>query len=294
MPLIHTSTFKIRFYECDLYGHVNNTNYLRYMQEAAFDASAAAGYDAQRYEHMGRTWHVHASDIEYVKPLKYGEAVEVKTWIQDFRRVTSRRAYEMRCVETGDLVVKATTDWAFLDRTTQKPTLIPRELLEAFYADGLPDEQPAREKFPAQPPPPEGVYRMRRRVQWRDCDSAKHVNNSVYAEYVEDCGMQCIAHYKWPAMRMVEWGLGIFYRRLWIEYVQPAWFDDEIQITAWLSDVKRATAMRHFTVSRVADGALLARVSVLGVCADITTGAPRRIPQEMLDDFAPNISTVGV
>ena len=34
-PLITTCAFPVRFYECDAYGHVNNTHYLRYMQEAA-------------------------------------------------------------------------------------------------------------------------------------------------------------------------------------------------------------------------------------------------------------------
>ena len=49
--------------------------------------------------------------------------------------------------------------------------------------------------------------------------------------------------------------------------------------------------MRHFHVRRPSDGALLARINVLGVCADVASGVPRRIPQEMLDDFAPNIAS---
>jgi acyl-CoA thioesterase FadM len=64
---------------------------------------------------------------------------------------------------------------------------------------------------------------------------------------------------------------------------------DELDIAVWISDVKRATAMRHFTITRVRDGELLARAHIVGVCAEIATGAPRRIPQELLDDFAPNI-----
>lgn len=290
MPLVHTSAFKIRFYECDLYGHVNNANYLRYMQEAAFEASAAAGYDPQRYAQMNRVWYAHATDIEYIRPLKYGDTVAVKTWVMDFRRVTSRRAYELRATAGSELAARATTDWAFLDSATRKPAPIPDELIRCFFPDAVPDAQPQRERFPAAPPPPPGAYRTRRRAQWRECDSAGHVNNAVYAEWAEECGMQCIAHYRWPVLRMADEGIGIFYRRMWIEHVQPALFDDEIEVVAWLSAVKRATAMRHFTVTRVGDGALLARINVLGVCADIATGAPRRIPQAMLDDFAPNIA----
>ena len=277
MPLIHTSRFKVRYYECDLYGHVNNTNYLRYMQEAAFEASAAAGYDAARYEQMNRAWYVRATDVDYIRPLKFDDEIEIKTWIADFRRVTSRRAYELRLVATGELVGKGSTDWAFVDRTTERPAPIPDSLLQDFFPEGLPAEQAEREKFPTAPPPPPGAFRVRHRVQWRELDPTGHVNNAIYAEWGEDGGMQCIAHYKWPAARMAEAGLGIFYRRMWIEHVQAARQDDEVEITAWLSDMKRVTAMRHFLITRVADGATLAKINILGVCANITTGAPTRI-----------------
>ena len=53
MPLTNTTKFRVRYVECDAYGHVNNANYLRYMQEAAFAASAAVGYDVRRYDEIG-------------------------------------------------------------------------------------------------------------------------------------------------------------------------------------------------------------------------------------------------
>src|SRR5439155_20426757 len=93
MPLTHERTFRVRHYECDAYGHVNNTNYLRYMQEAAFDASAAAGYDLARYAALGNHWLVRETEIEYLAPLRYGHSVRVTTWVEDFHRVRSRRAY---------------------------------------------------------------------------------------------------------------------------------------------------------------------------------------------------------
>ena len=46
MPRTHERTFRIRHYECDAYENVYYTNYLRYMQETAMDASAAAGFGA--------------------------------------------------------------------------------------------------------------------------------------------------------------------------------------------------------------------------------------------------------
>ncbi|HZY44476.1 MAG TPA: acyl-CoA thioesterase [Anaerolineae bacterium] len=48
MPLTHIGKFKVRYTECDQNGHVNNANYLRYMQEAAFDASTSAANNFDR------------------------------------------------------------------------------------------------------------------------------------------------------------------------------------------------------------------------------------------------------
>jgi acyl-CoA thioester hydrolase len=85
-------------------------------------------------------------------------------------------------------------------------------------------------------------------------------------------------------------GFAIVARRHRIEYRQPAVLDDELELTTWISDVKRATAIRHYTVTRVSDGALLARARTLWVWVDAKTGRPIRIPDGFLADFAPNIA----
>ena len=122
VPYLERS-FRVRHYECDAYGHVNHANYLRYMQEAAFDASAAAGYDIARYEADGRQWLVRETDITYLRPLVYGDTVIVRTWVADFRRVRSRRAYALRLAGSDEPVATATTEWVLLDSATLRPDL---------------------------------------------------------------------------------------------------------------------------------------------------------------------------
>jgi len=283
-------TFRVRHYECDLYGHVNHANYLRYMQEAAFDASAAVGYDLARYEAMGRIWLVRETDITYLRPLTYGDSVIVKTWVLDFRRVRSRRAYALRLAGTDEPVVEAVTDWVFLDRETLRPASVPREMVAAFLPGGSPDGIPPREHFPKAAPQPAGVFKMRRRVRWRDIDGAGHVNNATYMAYIEDCGVQVAAAHGWPMGRIMDTGFAIVARRYRIDYRQPALLDEELEIATWVSDVKRATAVRHYTITRVADGELLARAHVLWVWVDLKTGRPIRIPPGFLENFAANIS----
>ena len=287
MPLTHTRTFRVRYYECDKYGHVNHTNYLRYMQEAAFDASAAAGYDLARYEAMDRFWLVRATDIEIMRPLSYADSVQVKTWVADFRRVRSRRMYEFRLAGAEESVARACTDWAFLDSTTGRPVPIPPDMVAAFLPEGPPDK--ARPHFPSSSPPA-GVFRLRRPVEWEDIDGAQHVNNAAYLAYMEDCAVRVTAAHGWPLARMRAEGFMIVARRHQIEYRQPALLDDELELSTWLSSVEPTYAVRHYTVTRASDDALLAHGRSLLSWLDTKTEQPVSIPSDFLKDLAPNIA----
>jgi acyl-CoA thioester hydrolase len=288
-PLTHSRSFRVRHYECDALGHLNNANYVRYMQETAFDASAAAGYDHSKYEQIGHSWLIRETDIEYLKPVGYGDSVNVKTWVIDFHRVRSRRAYEFSLLGSGEKVAKAVTDWVFLDSATAKPTTIPDEMIDAFFPDGLPANTPPRQKFSIPPNPPDGKFETNLRVNWNDLDPVQHVNNAVYLNFVEECGMQVIASHGWPITRMIDEGFAIFIRQHQIQYRQPAFLGDELVISTWASNVRRSTATRHYVIQRSSDGTEMEAVHSLGVWVDLKSGKPIRIPKEFLSDFAPNI-----
>lgn len=287
MPLTHTRNFRVRFYELDAYGHLNNATYLRYMQETAFDASAAAGYGPDRYRALNRTWLIHETEIDYLRPLTYSDTVAVTTWVADFGKVRSRRRYDFHC--DGDLAARAHSDWAFLDATTGRPVPIPDELKAAFLAPGEAPPSLKREPFPAPPPAPR-PFTVRRQVEWRDVDSAAHVNNANYLAYISECGFAVGAAFGWPHTRMWEAGFAFVTRRHHIEYRQPLVFGDEVTITTWLFDVRAASAQRHFVLTRAADGALAARVTTQYVCVDRQTLKPTRLPHEFRADLAPNVA----
>ena len=62
------------------------------------------------YDRLGCYFVIRGTEIEYLRPLRYGDLVEIKTWVMDFRRVRSRRAYELRVVGSGELAARAATD----------------------------------------------------------------------------------------------------------------------------------------------------------------------------------------
>jgi acyl-CoA thioester hydrolase len=289
MPLSYSREFRIRHYECDAFGHLNNANYVRYMQEIAFDASAAAGYDSDAYNALGRYWLIRETDIEYLKPTRYGDTLEITTWVEDFHRVRSRRAYEIRNRGNNEPVANASTDWVFLETNTNRPVKIPTEIKEAFFPEGPPDFFPSRDKFPNPPPAPAGKFTMRISVAWPDLDPVQHVNNANYLKFAEECGMQVIAAHGWPISRMIDKGFAIFIRRHQIQYLQPAVLGDELIISTWASNVRRSTATRHYLIQRISDLEKIAVIHTKSVWVDLKSGRPIRIPKDLLMDFSSNI-----
>ena len=289
MPLTYTRTFRVRHYECDAYGHLNNANYLRYMQETAFDASTAAGYSRKRYDEMGVTWWIRQTEIEYLHPLVYNDRVNVKTWVADFRRASSRRRYEFYRLEDEALVARGFSDWVFMRPDSGQLVKVPTPMVSAFFPEGVPAEYPAREPFPKMQPQPPGVFCEQRTVTWQDLDSAQHVNNAVYLDYVEQCGLSVVAAHGWPLQRMAQAGFGILVRKHQILYRKPALLDDVLELATWASDIRRSTATRHYTIQRAPDGDLLVEVHSLGVWVDLSSGRPIRIPPGFIEDFRDNI-----
>jgi acyl-CoA thioester hydrolase len=290
MSVIHIESFKVRHYECDAYGHMNNAVYLRYMQEAGIEAAAAVGLDAQWHEIENRTWLPRRTQIEYKRPLQVGDQVEIKTWVSGFRRVLCRREYEFRKNGEGDLVAHAETDWVFLERSQMIPLTIPPEIKAAFISGRSRETSVPRIKLPEPPPPPEGVFRVQRQVEWQDVDMMQHLNNAAYLDYAMSAGVQLTASYGWPMGKWMEKGIAFVARQNSIEYRIPAQMDDKLEISTWLFNIRPATVTRHFDIRRVASAELLAQVQTVWVMMNLTNGRPMRIPGSMLEILGPNIA----
>jgi acyl-CoA thioester hydrolase len=101
----------------DALGHVNNVEYVRWMQEAATAHSDAAGCTAATFAD-GAVWVVRSHHIEYLRPALAGDTVEVRTWVEDLRRVASLRRYEFVRPGDGAILARGETDWVYVDAAT--------------------------------------------------------------------------------------------------------------------------------------------------------------------------------
>ena len=132
MPVssIYSKALTIPRSAIDENGHVNNVAYVQWMQDIAVEHyTSIGGVLAQGPD---ATWVVREHKIEYLLPAFAGEEIEIKTWVEDVRRVRSLRKYEFVRKADGKLLVRGETDWVFVDISTGRPLAIPDEVSRVF------------------------------------------------------------------------------------------------------------------------------------------------------------------
>lgn len=78
------------------------------------------------------TWVVREHRVEYLLSALAGEEIEIRTWVENIRRVRSLRKYEFVRKRDGNTLVKGETDWVFVNVKTGSPLAIPAEVANIF------------------------------------------------------------------------------------------------------------------------------------------------------------------
>lgn len=116
------------------------------------------------------------------------------------------------------------------------------------------------------------------RVRAADIDGQGHVNNVVYLRYAQDAA---VAHWKSTAPMEIRESLSWVTRRHEIDYLRPAFLDDDLIARTWIESISGASMERRIDIVRPADAALLIRVLTHWVAVDPKTHRPRRIDDRL-------------
>jgi acyl-CoA thioester hydrolase len=148
--------FRVRFSECDPLGHVNNAVYLSYLEQTAIDHAAMVGWaSADLQREAGAVFVARKHEIEYLQPATEGTLLQVRTWPGAMSGARGTRHYEIGRVDgdptglvdrlltpgeigplpRGELVVRAKTEWAFMNLATGRPTRIPAVVVRDFLVE---------------------------------------------------------------------------------------------------------------------------------------------------------------
>lgn len=131
----------------DLNGHVNNIEYLRWMQEVATSHSAARGWTLERYQQTQSSWVVRSHFIEYLRPAFAGQTLLLLTWIAAIGQHESTRRYLFWRESDRRILVQAETIWVFVSARSGRRSRIPDEFREKFHL--LKDQQELLQRLEA-------------------------------------------------------------------------------------------------------------------------------------------------
>jgi acyl-CoA thioester hydrolase len=115
--------------DIDEQNHVNNTVYLRWVQDVATahwraiaspEAQAAIGWVVLRHE------------IDYKTPATLDGEIVLRTWVGKATRLTFERFTEIRRKSDHQLFSKARTLWCPIDVRTGRPTRVSAEVRAQF------------------------------------------------------------------------------------------------------------------------------------------------------------------
>lgn len=143
MPLeagLYRTRWRVRVYELDANGHVNNAVYLNYAEQVATEHAEALGFGHAWAERQGGSWVVHRHGITYLRPAVYGDELEAVTCLQDVRGARGTRRTTITRVQDQAPIVEIVTEWVWVRLADGRPTRIPAEVSAAVVHQSEPGD----------------------------------------------------------------------------------------------------------------------------------------------------------
>jgi len=114
----------VRHYECDAYGHVNNANYLNYLEHARSEFLKDIGMDYKSFVEAGFGVYVIKISITYKSPALPDDVLTVTT--KPIKRRSASGTFFQQIRHGDRLVCEAEVTWASVGKDG-KMTAIPAE-----------------------------------------------------------------------------------------------------------------------------------------------------------------------
>ena len=115
--------------DIDRQNHVNNTVYVRWVQEVATEHWNAYAPESAR-DSIG--WVVLRHEIDYKTPVALGDEIVLRTWVGQASRATFERFVEVLRKSDRKLLAHARTLWVPINPDTGKPIRVPPQVRARF------------------------------------------------------------------------------------------------------------------------------------------------------------------
>jgi len=125
----HSMDVRSYYEDTDCGGVVYYANYLRYMERARTEYLASKGYSVKKLMDEGTIFMVLRAEIDYRSPARYGDTIEIETWVRDVTRVTMTFEHIMRDKTSQRVFVECRAKVVYVDARA-KPKRLPDDYVE--------------------------------------------------------------------------------------------------------------------------------------------------------------------
>lgn len=267
--------FTIRSYEGDAWGQLSAAGLLRYFEQSAVEAAADAGYGSQFHDEHGSGWVIRRMSLLMQGPMKQDQELEIATWISHFARVRGGREYRVCDAENGALLASGLAEWVYVDRRTLAPKAIPKELAVDFATPGAPlgsYDAPTVDRLERQP-----EFTTHRIAEWHEADALGHVNNAVYAAWLDDAVKAAIGSMGWNTGVLRDKGLQLRGEHYNLDYRRSAIPGDRVTVTTRIEGISSRLCAIRQTITDADSATLVGNSAVYGWRTN--EGEPTRPPE---------------
>ena len=119
---------KVKQKHLDEFNHVNNVQYLYWVQEVA-QAHWDKLNEKKRIYHEG-SWIVRSHKIEYKNFTNLNDKIIISTYVKNAEGFLSERIVTIKLKKSKKILIKCITKWCFVELNTLKLKKIPQKILE--------------------------------------------------------------------------------------------------------------------------------------------------------------------
>ena len=185
-PYEHIKNFTTKYCDVDFKDEVKASTALSYLEEVACSSADELGFGYVYIKSKGYAFMVSNTCMEWLRPIRLGEDIMVKTWPTPPSHVIFGREYQMLS-SSGELLLNASSRWCLIDFNSGK-ILHSKAIDNQDYstyntAKALENVQWRIPSFR----PEEGELKFALTIANSEYDHNMHVNNTRYADYCLNC-----------------------------------------------------------------------------------------------------------
>ncbi len=122
---------RVRAFECDYYGHVNNATYLNYLEAARMEVLEEKNLSLKVMKESGFSIVLRKVNIHYRLPAVFGDTLCIKSSLFECTRTNGTFYQEIFRKGDDKLIADAYVNWVVIN-TNGRPVRVPQFVLDAF------------------------------------------------------------------------------------------------------------------------------------------------------------------